>query len=98
MKKKNNSNIFSKIWNFIDKKIIVPITKFILFLTDKAGTSSKVLENWLSKKNTLLFISLFLAIVTFIMIDQKILIFSNFQLFKHQFNTDFSHCLNEIRE
>ena len=76
MKKKNNSNIFSKIWNFIDKKIIVPITKFIVFITDKAGTSSKWLENWLSKKNTLLFISLFLSIVVFIMIDQKILIFT----------------------
>ena len=76
MKKKNNSNIFSKIWNFIDKKIIVPITKFILFITDKAGASSKLLENWLSKKNTLLFISLFLAITIFIMIDQKILIFT----------------------
>ena len=76
MKKKNNSNIFSKIWNFIDKKIIVPITKFIVFITDKAGTSSKWLENWLSKKNTLLFISLFLSVVVFIVIDQKILIFT----------------------
>ncbi len=76
MKKKNNSNIFSKIWNFIDKKIIVPITKFIVFLTDKAGTSSKWLENWLSKKNTLLFISLFLSIVVFVVIDQKILVFT----------------------
>lgn len=76
MKKKNNSNIFSKIWNFIDKKIIVPITKFIVFLSDKAGTSSKLLENWLSKKNTLLFISLFLSIVIFVMIDQKILLFN----------------------
>ena len=76
MKKKNNSNIFSKIWNFIDKKIIVPITKFIVFLTDKAGNSSKWLENWLSKKNTLLFISLFLAVVVFVIIDQKILVFT----------------------
>ncbi len=76
MKKKNNSNIFSKIWHFIDKKIIVPITKCIVYLTDKAGTSSKWLENWLSKKNTLLFISLFLAIVVFVIIDQKILVFT----------------------
>lgn len=76
MKKKNNSNIFSKIWNFIDKKIIVPITKFILFITDKADNSSKWLENWLSKKNTLLFISLFLSITVFVVIDQKILIFT----------------------
>ena len=76
MRKMNNSNIFSKIWSFIDKRIIVPITKFIVFLTDKAGTSSKWLENWLSKKNTLLFISLFLALVVFIVIDQKIIIFT----------------------
>ena len=76
MKKKNNSNIFSKIANFIDKKIIVPITKFIVFLTDKTENSSKWLENWLSKKNTLLFISLFLALVVFIVIDRKIIIFT----------------------
>ena len=66
MKKKNNSNIFSKICHFIDKRIIVPITKFIVYISEKAGKSSKWLENWLSKKNTLLFISLFLSIVVFI--------------------------------
>ena len=73
--KKNNFSIFSKIWKFIDKKIIVPITKLILYVTDKTSSSSKWLENWLSKKNTLIFISLFLAFAVFIIIDQKILIF-----------------------
>lgn len=76
MKMKNNSSIFSKIWKFIDKKIIVPITKFIVFISDKASNSSKWLENWLSKKNTLLFISLFLALAVFIVIDRKILVFT----------------------
>ena len=76
MKKNNSFGIFSKIWKFIDKRIIVPITKFIVYITEKAGASSKWLENWLSKKNTLLFISLFLSIFVFIMIDQKILIFT----------------------
>lgn len=76
MKKNNSFGIFSKIWKFIDKRIIVPITKFIVYITEKASKSSKWLENWLSKKNTLLFISLFLSIAVFIMIDQKILIFT----------------------
>ena len=73
--KKNSFSIFSKIWKFIDKKIIIPITKLILYITDKTSSSSKWLENWLSKKNTLIFISLFLSFVVFIIIDQKILIF-----------------------
>lgn len=77
MKKLNkNSSIFSKIFKVIDKYIIVPITKFIVLMSNKAGKSSKWLENWLSKTNTLLFISLFLAVLIFVAIDQKILLFS----------------------
>lgn len=68
---------FLKIWNLIDKIIVLPITKFIYKITSKFSNSSKKFENWLSSTNTLLFISLFLAIVTFIIIDQKIIIFND---------------------
>ena len=76
MKKIINS-IFKPIINFIDRKIVTPITKLVLVLTSKFDKSGKRLEKWLSKSNTLLFISLFLAVVIFIMIDQKILLFTD---------------------
>ena len=68
---------FLDIWKIIDKIIILPITKLIYRITSKFGNSSKKIENWLSTSNTLLFISLFLSIVTFVIIDQKIIVFND---------------------
>ena len=70
---KNISLFFSKI---IDKLIVLPISKLILIINKKYDKPSKKFENWLSQSNTLLFISLIIAIFTFIVIDQKILTFS----------------------
>ena len=67
---------FRNIWKIIDRRIVVPITKVVLFISDSLKNSSKKVEKWLSKTNTLLFLSLFLAIVVFVVIDQKILLFS----------------------
>lgn len=72
----DKKNIFHSIWNFIDKKIIVPVTKLVLSITSKFSDSSHKIERWLSKSNTLLFISLFLSVIIFIVIDQKMLIYS----------------------
>jgi YbbR domain-containing protein len=69
-------NFFNKIWVFIDKRILIPITKMILSITSRFDKSGKMFENWLSKSNTLLFVSLFVAVTIFIVVDQKILIFS----------------------
>lgn len=55
----------------IDKKIITPITKFILLITDKMSKRTDRFERWLVKKNTLIFISLLIAIVAFFAIDNK---------------------------
>ncbi len=55
----------------IDKKIITPITKFILLITDKMTRRTDKFERWLVKKNTLVFISLLIAIVAFFTIDRK---------------------------
>lgn len=71
-------SIFCKnVIRLIDQKIVVPITKLIVLITSKFSISSRFIENWLTKKNTLLFISLFLAITLFIVIDQKILVFTD---------------------
>lgn len=67
--KKNNA--LKSIIRFIDRKIVFPITKAILAISDKFSKSGKYIENWLSKSNTLLFISLFFAVVLFIAVDQK---------------------------
>ena len=67
---------FRAIGNFIDKCIVVPITKFILKITGGFDKSGRKVERWLSKTNTLLFISLFLALTIFIVLDQKIISFN----------------------
>lgn len=67
---------FAKIFSLIDKGIIIPTTKFIVSMTDKYGNSGKKIESWLSRANTILYISLLLAVVTFIIVDQKIITFS----------------------
>ena len=69
-------SFFKKIWTLIDKYIILPITKLVLRFNGDYDKNGRKLENWLSKKNTLLFISLFIAIVIFIIVDQKIIAFS----------------------
>lgn len=70
---------FQRIGNFFDKIIVTPITKLIYGISSKFDNSSKKIENLLSKTNTLLFISLILAVLVFIVIDQKILVFSDNQ-------------------
>lgn len=70
------SIFFKNIWKIIDKKIIVPITKLVVAITDKFEHSGKKVERWLSKSTTLLFIALFLALFVFIVIDQKVLLYS----------------------
>lgn len=67
---------FRNIWKIIDRRIVVPITKLVLLISDSFKSSSKKIERWLSKTNTLLFLSLFIAIIVFVIIDQKILLFS----------------------
>lgn len=69
-------SFFVAIWRFIDRRIILPLTKLILGVTSKFDKSNNFFENWLSKRNTLLFVSLFLAVFTFIIIDQKKITFS----------------------
>ena len=69
-------NFFRYIWDFIDKKILIPITKVILSTSSQFDKSGRTFENWLSRTNTLLFVSLFLAIIIFIVVDQKIIVFS----------------------
>ena len=66
-------NFFQGIWHFIEKVVIIPVTKLVLKFTDKTGSYSRKVESWFSKSNTMLFVSLFLAILIFIVVDQRAL-------------------------
>lgn len=69
--------IIGKFFRFIDRKIIVPITRVLMKIGRVFSSSNKKLENFLSKSNTLLFVSLLLAILVFIVIDQRMTVFTN---------------------
>lgn len=77
---------FKSLFKSIDKFIVVPVTKFILFITNKITKFSKKLENLLTKPTVLLFVSLFISIGIFIVVDQKIISFSanSAEVFKDQ--------------
>lgn len=68
---------FGRLWRIIDRKIIVPVTRFLMSFVRWFSNSNKALESFLSRSNTLLFISLFLAVLVFIFIDQKMTLFTN---------------------
>ena len=68
---------FGKIWRFIDRKIIVKITRFLMKLVKWFSNSNRTLESFLSRSNTLLFISLFLAVLVFIFVDRRLSLFTN---------------------
>lgn len=76
MKQNPIKNFFKPIFSFFDKIIVVPVTKFILNISKNFGGSGKGFEKFLSKNNNLLFISLALSVITFIVIDQKIIYYS----------------------
>ena len=63
--------IFSPIWIFIDKFIVTPITKLIMKINEVLDRNGKYIEKWITKKNTLIFVSLFLAFLVFYMTDSK---------------------------
>lgn len=70
------NNFITSILRIIDKLIVVPIGKALFIINKRLDEPGKKIENWLSKTNTLLFLSLALAIIIFITVDQKILNFS----------------------
>lgn len=68
---KSIAKMFSHIISFFDKWLITPITKFILKLTDLFKDNSKNFDRFMSKKSTLIVISLILAFAVFVLIDQE---------------------------
>ena len=76
MKKTNKKNIFQKIGGLIDRKIVVPITKFILKISKRFKNVESNIEKALTQPTAILFLSLFIACIVFIIFDQKIISFN----------------------
>ncbi len=70
-------SFFKGIAHFFDRYVIMPITRLVYKITKNIGIPNKKFETWLSKSSTLLFISLFISIFIFIIVDQKIISLSN---------------------
>ena len=62
--------------NFFERKIMFPITKLVSSIIKFFSNFWTKSETLLSKNNTLLFVSLFLAVVLFVFVDQKIITLS----------------------
>ncbi len=62
---------FHHIGAFFDKWLISPITKLILKITDFSKSNGKGIERFLGKKQTLIVISLLLALAVFFIIDSE---------------------------
>ena len=63
--------LIKRFLRFIDKKIIVPITKFFVSIGEKLKLSDKPLEKALSKKSSMIILSLVLAVIVFFIIDRQ---------------------------
>ncbi len=68
---KKIGSIFRGIGKWFDKHLIVPLTKFIVMITEKTGTKTGKFEKWLTRKNTLIFLSLILSLALFFYIDNR---------------------------
>lgn len=66
------ANLFKNIWGIIDKYIVLPITKIIVKLTNRNSKGSKKLEKLISNNNALILVSLFIALITFFIVDNKV--------------------------
>ena len=63
--------LIKRIYKFIDKKIIIPITKFFVTIGEKIKTTDKPLEKALSRKSSMIILSLILAVIIFLIVDRR---------------------------
>ena len=63
--------LFLSIASIIDKFIVVPITKLILRIMEFFKENGKTIDKFAGKKSTLLIVSLLLAFIVYVVIDQQ---------------------------
>jgi YbbR domain-containing protein len=64
--------IFKGIYKIIDKFLITPISKFVYFIGDKLTSNNWSFDKFLSKPNTLVYVSLVLAFAMYLAVDLKV--------------------------
>ena len=64
---------FKKIYKFIDKCIVVPISRAIYYLSKKYKKNQGKLDKVLNKPNFLIYLSLIIAVMLFLLIDTKVI-------------------------
>lgn len=62
---------FRGIYKFIDKRIILPVTKFFVFIAKKLKITDKPFEVFLKTKSSIIIISLIFSLVFFYFVDIK---------------------------
>jgi len=62
---------FKLIYRIIDRLIIAPLTKLVFLIIKKLRVSPSFLEKYLNKPNILIYVSLILAVMMFIFVDNK---------------------------
>lgn len=65
--------LFKKIYKFIDKRIVVPISRMIYFISKKWKKNQGQLDKILNRPHFLIYLSLVIAIVIFLLIDSKVI-------------------------
>ena len=64
-------NLFKAIYTFIDKVIVIPISRIIYRISELSKNHSGKFEKVLNRPNILVYVSLFCAIFIFLLIDTK---------------------------
>ncbi len=67
------TKLFRKIYGFIDKFIVVPISRAVYYLSKKFKKNQGKLDKILNRPHFLIYLSLILAVVIFLLIDSKVI-------------------------
>lgn len=67
------TRFFKAIYRFIDRIIIVPVSRVIYYLNKKLKKNQGRLDKILNKPNFLIYLSLALAVIMFLLIDSKVI-------------------------
>ena len=69
--------LIKKIYNFFDKRIIVPVTRVITLIGSKIKKLNRPLEVLLKKKSSTIVIALIVAVIIFVLVDRSNLTMEN---------------------
>lgn len=67
------TKFFKKIYNFIDKFIVVPISRAVYYLSKKFKKNQGKLDKILNRPHFLIYLSLIIAVALFLLIDSKVI-------------------------